>query len=145
VADQPGKDSFRLYEAGARAVALASPHQLAVFRRVAGPSPRDPDLSAAIALLPGDLDVVMVEGFAWEPIPRFVVVGGREAPRKELITPGSLLAILRVTDRLENGRPIYPRSVIERVADDVLRRVRRYGGLGHASTAAPASGGALTA
>jgi molybdopterin-guanine dinucleotide biosynthesis protein MobB len=63
--DRPGKDSHRLYGAGAAAVALAMPGQIATFQRTAK---RRPKLHEAIATLPPDLDAILVEGFHWEPI-----------------------------------------------------------------------------
>jgi molybdopterin-guanine dinucleotide biosynthesis protein B len=142
VADRPGKDSYRLYEAGARAVALASIEQIATFRRVAPAAPgarRDPALAEALAQLPDDLDVVLVEGFAWEPIPRIVLVQGREAPRKELLARGSLISIVRVTERLDDGRPLYRGALVARLVDEVMRRVRRHGWIAEDDPATGAS------
>ncbi len=55
--DRPGKDSARHYAAGAAAVALAMPGQLATFRRLAPDAPR---LAVALASLPQGLDVILV-------------------------------------------------------------------------------------
>jgi len=89
LADRPGKDSHRLYEAGARAVALISTEQVAVFRRLDGSLVRPPALADALAALPPSLDFVLAEGFAWEPIPRVVLVGPDETPRSEHLECGS--------------------------------------------------------
>lgn len=126
VADRPGKDSFRLYGAGARAVALVSREQMALFRRMPeDDAQRDPSLDEALAVLPPGLDVVLVEGFAWAQIPRFVVVNGREAPRREHLQRGDVIRIVR-TPAVVDGQPfVLPDAVSDAVVRDVLRCVRR--------------------
>lgn len=72
--DRPRKDSARLRQAGALAVVLTGPHEVAYF----GP-PRG-GIDALLALLP-PCDLVVAEGFKGEPLPRVEVhraaVGGR--------------------------------------------------------------------
>jgi molybdopterin-guanine dinucleotide biosynthesis protein B len=79
--DRPGKDSARLRAAGARAVALASPHEVAFF----GP-PVD-SVDALLRLLP-PVDLVVAEGFRRAALPRVEV-------HREAIDAGFLCA----TDR----------------------------------------------
>jgi molybdopterin-guanine dinucleotide biosynthesis protein MobB len=79
LADRPGKDSYRLFESGASAVALISCDQIASFWRRDGEAGRDVSLADAMATLPGGLDLVLAEGFSWEPIPRIAVVPENEA------------------------------------------------------------------
>ena len=56
--DNQGKDSWRFQQAGADAVILAGPHQLALMKRVRQePSPYE------LEQLAGDVDVVIFEGF----------------------------------------------------------------------------------
>ena len=57
--DVEGKDSWRMWQAGAAAVAVASPHE--TFIRQRGPKP---SLERLLALMPGELDCILVEGFA---------------------------------------------------------------------------------
>jgi molybdopterin-guanine dinucleotide biosynthesis adapter protein len=64
--DRPGKDSARLRAAGALAVAVAGPREVAYF----GPPVRP--WSALARMLP-DVDVVVAEGFKSEPVPRVEV------------------------------------------------------------------------
>ncbi len=93
--DRPGKDSARLREAGAVAVAVQGPRELAYFGPPVG------RLAALARMLP-DVDVVLAEGFKGEPVPRVevhrpeiepaflcardphvvAVVGEREPPRR---------------------------------------------------------------
>lgn len=92
LADRPGKDSHRLYESGARAVALISGEQVASFVRRTSP----PSIAAALAALPGDLDLVLAEGFSWEPIPRVVVTGPGREPRQGDCASGEVIAVVEV-------------------------------------------------
>lgn len=124
LADRPGKDSHRLYEAGARAVALISTEQVAVFRRLAGSLARPPALADALAALPPSLDLVLAEGFAWEPIPRVVLVGPDETPRSEHLECGEVVTIVRMPPALDT-KPQLPARFVESLADDVLAHARR--------------------
>ncbi len=56
--DRPGKDSFRFREAGADAVVLVGPEDLALIRS----SAQEPSL-AELEAMAGDVDVLMREGF----------------------------------------------------------------------------------
>ena len=57
--DPQGKDSWRVWQAGAQAVLLAAPQEILLRRRSSEPS-----FGSALALMPGDLDCIFVEGFA---------------------------------------------------------------------------------
>lgn len=67
--DRPGKDSWRAREAGAAAVLLASDHRTALLTEHRG---RPPALDDLLEQLPA-CDLVLVEGYKREPIPRLEV------------------------------------------------------------------------
>lgn len=70
--DQPGKDSHRLREAGAEQVILASPHRTFWVRE--GDGEHEPTLAELVARLdPQGLDLVLAEGFRFEPIAKIEV------------------------------------------------------------------------
>lgn len=70
--DKPGKDSHRLREAGAAQVILASPHRIFWVRE--GDGETEPRLAELVARLdPAGLDLVLVEGFRGEAIPKIEV------------------------------------------------------------------------
>ena len=122
LADRPGKDSHRIYESGACAVALVSREQLAVFTRLADPE-REPSLAAALAALPAGLDLVLAEGFSWEPVPRIVVLGAGEAPAPEQLACGEVLSIVEGTPCPERRRAVFPKSLVEALARVLAARV----------------------
>ena len=120
--DRPGKDSQRLYASGPVAVALASDTQVATFVR----PERDSrvSLAGAMAGLPSGLDVVLVEGFAWEPIPRFVLVSPGQTPRREHRESGPALRILEVPEPLAGRKPVYARDLVRGIALEIVHRIR---------------------
>jgi molybdopterin-guanine dinucleotide biosynthesis protein B len=70
--DQPGKDSHRLRRAGADQVILASPHRTFWVRE--GDGETEPRLADLVTRLdPAGLDLVLVEGFRAEAVPKIEV------------------------------------------------------------------------
>lgn len=118
LADRPGKDSHRLYESGARAVALLSQEQSATFVRLENP----PAIATALAALPADLDLVLAEGFSWEPIPRVVVTGPGREPREEELTGGEVIAVVTVAGD-PAGPPRFDPAELEGVLQRLLARL----------------------
>ena len=117
-ADRPGKDSQRHYASGARAVVLACDGQLASFvrRDAAGPL----RLAEALALLPDGLDLVLVEGFSWEPVPRIVVVREGRAPRAEHLRSGPVLRTVRVAEHAPGAKPAFSDDLVEALAGEIV-------------------------
>ena len=63
--DQPGKDSFRLREAGASPVVLVSTHRRAIITEIT--PQQEPRLNEQLKLLDqSELDLILVEGFKAE-------------------------------------------------------------------------------
>lgn len=79
--DKPGKDSWRFREAGASPVLLSSDHRTALLieHRDAPPT-----LDALLALLP-PVELVLIEGYKREPLPRLEV--HRQATGKPWLWP----------------------------------------------------------
>jgi molybdopterin-guanine dinucleotide biosynthesis protein B len=71
--DRPGKDSYRLREAGASEVLIASQRRWALLAEEPEPE-TEPRLARTLArFTPGELDLVLVEGFAHEMYPKIEV------------------------------------------------------------------------
>ncbi|SAL41729.1 Molybdopterin-guanine dinucleotide biosynthesis adapter protein [Caballeronia cordobensis] len=69
--EPPGKDSARFRRAGAGEVLIASPYRYAILRELNGePAPSISELAARLS----HADLVIVEGFARETMPRLEVV-----------------------------------------------------------------------
>jgi len=67
--DQPGKDTYRHREAGAREVLVATAARWALLHEVDGPEPALPALLARMA----PVDLVLVEGFKTHEFPKLEV------------------------------------------------------------------------
>lgn len=109
LADRPGKDSHRLYESGARAVALLSVEQIATFTRRAGPV----SVEAALAALPPGLDLVLVEGFSWEPVPRVVVRGPGFDPKPDDLSRGDVIDVVTARSYPVDAPPFFDPAALE--------------------------------
>ena len=91
--DVPGKDTYRVAEAGADVVVGVSPLQTAVFRSRSGPY----DLEEPITEFLGDVDIVLVEGYKRGPYPKIEVHrSGRST--QLLADPAELIAVVSDVD-----------------------------------------------
>ncbi len=105
--DQRGKDSWRLFHAGANVVVFSSSSELAVMQR----------LDAAVALEDviarylGDVEIVLVEGYRELPLPKIEVVRDGQ----ELLCPPDQLVAVVGEDRPGLGVPCFRADDVERV------------------------------
>jgi molybdopterin-guanine dinucleotide biosynthesis protein B len=93
--DQPGKDSYEHRAAGAEEVLVASANRVALIRELRGAP--EPSLAELLRLLK-DVDLVLVEGFKRDPLPKIEI------------------------SRAANGKPpLYPddRNIVALISDDV--------------------------
>jgi molybdopterin-guanine dinucleotide biosynthesis protein MobB len=124
-ADRPGKDSHRLCAAGATAVALAMPGQIATFARQ---SPGRPSLECALETLPDDLDVILVEGFAWEPIPRYALLPSDGTDARGDLTDPLLVRAIRMPRPGEDAGPLQlDPALVRGLALEIAERIARPG------------------
>jgi molybdopterin-guanine dinucleotide biosynthesis protein MobB len=123
-ADKPGKDSHRLFTSGVQAVAVISDAQIATFER------RDAEhgaaLEEALATLPDGLDLVLVEGFAWEPIPRLILVPPDRMPRPEHRESGPVLRTIRVPESAPGEKPVFSDHFVESIATEISVWLQRH-------------------
>jgi molybdopterin-guanine dinucleotide biosynthesis protein B len=109
--DRPGKDSARLRAAGAVAVALAGPAEVAYF------GPPVAGLAALAALLP-PCDLVLAEGFKGERAPRVEV--HREVIDRAFLCARDRSVVAVVSDAAPpRGLPWFTAGDVEGVADFV--------------------------
>ncbi|MDH5191294.1 MAG: molybdopterin-guanine dinucleotide biosynthesis protein B [Gammaproteobacteria bacterium] len=71
--DKPGKDSYRLHQAGSRQTMLVSPKRMALVMET--PENNDlPDIETLVARLDTEkLDLILAEGFKHEAIPKIEI------------------------------------------------------------------------
>ena len=120
--DQPGKDSYRLREAGCSEVLLVSESRWVLMHELRGEP--EPSLEEQIARF-SDCDLVLVEGFKNTPIPKLEV--HRPSVGKPLIAGGGIETIVAVaTDepdvvRRQTALPILDLNDRGAIADFILR------------------------
>lgn len=123
--DYPGKDSYRLREAGADEMLVASRCRFALVRECREPA-AEPKLSEALALVnPDRLDLVLVEGFKREPIPKIEL--HRTALGRPLLFPQDTNIIALACDPGELAEePVHiPRLELDR-ADQICEFLLHY-------------------
>ena len=69
--DSPGKDSYRMREAGSAEVVLVGGERLVLMREYA--NAQEPELDDALALLSPETDLVIVEGYKRSTFPKIEV------------------------------------------------------------------------
>lgn len=116
--DQPGKDTYRHRQAGAREVVLASADRLAILVEHRG---TEPELPAVLARL-APVDLVLVEGYKRDAHPKVEV--WREETGQPLIQPQDPLIRAVATDAaLSLPVPVLDLNDTVAVADFILREV----------------------
>lgn len=126
--DQPGKDSYRLREAGCSEVLLISEQRWVLMHELRGAP--EPSLDEQIARF-SECDLVLVEGFKYTPIPKLEV--HRPSVGKPLIAGSGVETIVAVaTDEpgvvgqltgLPVGLPILDLNDRDAIADFILRHM----------------------
>ena len=102
--DQPGKDSWRHRQAGAREVLIGSARRWALMHEIEGPEPELPELLARLS----PVDLVLVEGFKANPHPKIEVF--RPDLGREPLWPGREDIVAVASDGALPGcpRPVLP-------------------------------------
>lgn len=113
--DQPGKDTWRFRQAGAKVVALAAPGLLQVSHLLTD----DPPIALVLKALPSDLDFILVEGYKRGPLPKIVFVA---AGTPEADLPGYEKTITYISEAdLESALPVFSRDAAPEILDCILR------------------------
>lgn len=113
--DQPGRDSFRHRQAGARQVVLASARRWALMTEVAGPEPGLADLVARL----DPVDVVLAEGWKTAPIAKIEAVRAVNAHPLIAATDPMVVAVASDTP-IATGCPCFALDDISGIADFLL-------------------------
>ena len=115
--DEPGRDSFRHREAGAREVMLATPERWALMHELRGaPEPKVEDLIARLA----PVDIVIIEGFKRAPHPKI------EAHREKMGHPlmagenPTIRAVASDISHIPVTVPVFDLDDIRGIADFIL-------------------------
>jgi molybdopterin-guanine dinucleotide biosynthesis protein B len=113
--DKPGKDTWRLRQAGARTVALAAPGLLQVIYF----PPEDLPPQAVLAALPGTADFVLVEGYKHGPWPKIVFLPP-PAPGASLPDYENIIAYISDA-AVDTALPVFSREQAPEILDFILQ------------------------
>lgn len=109
----PPKDSEILLEAGADFVVAVSPHLSVQYRRYES----EPDITRLIASVPSDIDMIIVEGYKKESLPKIEVVRQDIDPMPMLL-PQTLAIVSDFS--LDTGLPVFQPNDTQSLIDFVL-------------------------
>lgn len=112
--DVPGKDTFRLSDAGADLVVGVSPVQIATFR-----SPGRTSLDEIIDAAFGNVDIVLTEGYKRGSYPKIEV--HREARSRELLCSGNELLAVATDENLSVNVPQFHIDDTASIAEFLVR------------------------
>ena len=119
--DQPGKDSYEHRAAGAEDVLVASANRVALMRELRGAP--EPSLAELLRLLK-DVDLVLVEGFKRDPLPKIEIF--RAANGKPPLYPDdrNIVALISDAATLSSGLPHASIDDIAAAADLLLEHAK---------------------
>lgn len=120
--DRPGKDSYRHREAGCSEVLVSSSNRWALMHELRGaPEPSVAELVARLS----PCDLLLVEGFKHDPIPKLEVHRGATA-RSGLLFPHDAHVVAVASDvPLATHLPRFELHEVERIADFVIAKSSR--------------------
>lgn len=118
--DKPGKDSYRHRAAGADIGVITSDTKLAMVKRLDAPL----NVREIMDGLMADMDIVIVEGYKSEPIPRIEVIR-KEEGREMIFDPAELLAVVTDLD-LALDIPVFGLEDTSSVADLIVNKVAQF-------------------
>jgi len=123
--DQPGKDSFRHRQAGCTEVLVTSSRRYALMHELRGA--HELTLAQAVARL-SPCDLVLVEGFKTQPIPKLEV--WRPGVGKSALYPNDPAVLAIATDTpgalAGAGRPVFRLDAVDEIATFVLDTAAPY-------------------
>jgi len=117
--DQPGKDSHRHREAGAREVLLSSGKRFALMHELRGNA--EPSLAALLAKL-SPVDLVLIEGYKRDTHPK--IEAFRVETGNPLIAPeDATIRAIAANAPVESDRPVFDLDDTAAIADFILAEV----------------------
>lgn len=115
--DIEGKDTYRHRKAGAVLTMIISPGTVAMVKDVE----EEPTLQQIVDRFVDDVDLIIVEGYKREPLPKIEVYSAREEPPATLGDP-NLLAVVSDTP-ITTSVPVFKRDDAQSVADLIARAI----------------------
>jgi molybdopterin-guanine dinucleotide biosynthesis protein B len=117
--DKPGKDTWRMAQAGADIVAISSPEKVAIIEKVDEEKTLD-EVIAAIS----KVDIILTEGFKRSNKPK-IEVSRSDVDTELLCEPRELLAVASDIS-WDIGVPCYDINDVEGVVDEIIKYANNF-------------------
>lgn len=117
--DKPGKDTWKLAQAGADIVAISSSAKVAVIEKVA----EEKKLDEVIAML-SPVELILTEGFKTGNKPKIEVF--RAKAHKELLCSANELIAIASDVKWNIGVPCYDINDVEGIVREVIRYMKNF-------------------
>jgi molybdopterin-guanine dinucleotide biosynthesis adapter protein len=118
-ADREGKDTYRHKKAGARLSMIVSPAKLALVQDLA----EEPTLQEILDRYVTDVDLVIIEGYKKERIPKIEVYNHGSGSPPVTLGDDNLLAIVSDVPLAAAPLPVFLRDDIEMIAAFVIEKL----------------------
>ncbi|MFC1918044.1 molybdopterin-guanine dinucleotide biosynthesis protein B [Chloroflexota bacterium] len=115
--DTEGKDTWHFRQAGAETVAISSPHQVAIMKKVT----RDLDLRELSRAVDDNYDLIITEGFKQENTCKIEV--HRAEQGKDLVSNSEQLLAVVTDEPLEVAVPQFSGEEVSKIADLIEQKV----------------------
>lgn len=123
--DQPGRDSFKFREAGAREVAIVSSRRVAIMHELRGED--EPELEEVIDRLSGS-ELILVEGFKTRNHPKIEARRSNAAQRDPLAGAVPNVVAIAADHQTDGGRlPVFALDDAAAIADFIAAYHERHG------------------
>jgi molybdopterin-guanine dinucleotide biosynthesis protein B len=117
--DRPGKDTYRYKRAGAKLAMLVSPAKVALVEDIEG----DLTLEQIIVRYVHKVDLLIIEGYKKEKIPKIEVFQRKEGVDRPICDADSNLIAIVTDEKIETPLPTFARHDIQGVAEFILSRI----------------------
>lgn len=117
--DIPGKDTYRYKQAGATMSILASPRKIAVIKD----TEKEFTLAEIQSRYVTDVDLLIVEGFKREDIPKIEVFQRKEGDNLPVCWGDKNLMAIITDEPVETSLPVFSRDDIQGVAQFIVNRL----------------------
>jgi len=116
--DKPGKDTYRYKQAGAAMSILASPGKIAVVED----TENELTLEDIIARYIHDVDLIIIEGFKREKVPKIEVFQPKEGVDTPVCEGNEHLIAIITDESLATSLPVFSRDNIQGLAQFIVNR-----------------------
>lgn len=116
--DIPGKDTYRYKQAGASTSILASPGKIAVVEDTSG----ELALEEIITRYVRDVDLLLIEGFKRERIPKIEVFRKKEDGGPPVCTDDTNLIAIVTDESVDTSLPVFSRNDVQKIAEFIINR-----------------------